>query len=66
MRITFNSSRRHATYGFYLKQPMLMCEVKLNQLLYKNTQLIKSLNRFIIYPFIQEYANIPAGEKYII
>ena len=39
---------------------MPMCELKLNQLLYKNTELINSLIRFTFYPFIQEYAFIPA------
>ena len=36
-----------------------MCEIKLNQLLHKNPELINRLYRFI-YPFNQEYALIPA------
>ena len=54
------------TYDYYLKPPMPMCEIKLNQLLYKTPQFTNSLNKFIIYPFIQEYADISAGEIYII
>ena len=66
LRITFISSHRHMTYDYYLKQPMPMCEMKLNYLLYKTAQLINSFNRFNIYPFFQENANISAGEKCII
>ena len=65
MRITF-SSRRHMKYDYYLKQPMPMCEIKLTQSLHKNPQVINSLNRFIIYPFIQEYVRISVGETYVI
>ena len=35
MRITFISSQRNMTY---LKQPMPMCEIKLNQILYKKNK----------------------------
>ena len=31
MRISFISSHRHMTYDKYLKQPMRMCEMKVNQ-----------------------------------
>ena len=30
-----------------------MCEIKINQILHKNPELKKSLNRFNFYPFIQ-------------
>ena len=58
-RTTFISSHRYMTYDYYKKQPMPMCEIKLNQLLQKNPEIIYSLNRFF-YPFIQEYAFILA------
>ena len=54
------------TYDYYLKPPMPMCEIKLNQLLHKTPQFTNSLNKIIIYPFIQECADISAGEIYII
>ena len=57
MRVTFISNHRHMKYDYYLKQPMPMCEIELNQLLHKNPELIDCLNRFI-YPFIQEYNHI--------
>ena len=57
MIITFFSS--HMTYDYYLKQPMPMCEIKLNQILHKNPQLINCPNRLIIYLLIQAYENIP-------
>ena len=66
MRITFVSSHRHMTYDYYLKQAKPMCEIKLNQILCKTPQVIKSFNIFNIYPFIQEYADSSAGENYII
>ena len=53
------------TYDYFLKQPMPLCEVKLNQILSKNPQLINSLNRFIIYRINQEYADVSAGENCI-
>ena len=46
-RNTYISSLRHMTYNYYLKQPMPMCEIKLNQVIYKNPQLINSPDRFV-------------------
>ena len=60
MRVTFISSHKYMTYDNYKKQPMPMCEIKLNQILYKNPELINSLNRCTIYPYIHEYAHFPA------
>ena len=40
---------------------MLMCEIKLNQLLYKNPQLRNIPIRFFICSFIKEFAYILAG-----
>ena len=42
-----------------------MFEIKLNQLLHKNPELINCLNKFIAYPFIEEYAHIPYSEIYL-
>ena len=52
LRITFASCRRFNTYNYYMKQPMPMCETKLNQLLHKKQELMKCRNRFITYPFV--------------
>ena len=53
MRITLISSYRHIIYVYYKKkQKLTMCEIKLNQFLYKIPPLINSLSRSIIYPFI--------------
>ena len=60
MRITFISNIRNLTYDYFLKQPMPMCEIKLNQPLHKNPEHINCLDRFIFHPFIQEYTHIPA------
>ena len=60
MRITFSSRHRRMAYDYFKKQPMLICEIKLNEFLLKNPELINSPNRNIIYPIIQEYAFIPA------
>ena len=40
------------TYEHYLQQPKSMLEWKLNALLAKNPELIRSLNRFHIHPLI--------------
>ena len=39
MRITFKSRIRHMTYDYYIEQRLLMCEIRLNQLLLKNRNL---------------------------
>ena len=36
---------------------MPLCEIELNQFLHKNPEFINSINRFIFYPFVQEYAH---------
>ena len=46
------------TYNYYIKQPMPMCEIKLNQLLHKNPELINCLNIFITYQFTAKYTQI--------
>ena len=65
LRIAFASCYRFMTYNFYIKQPMPMCEIKLNQLLHKNPEIINCLNRFLTYPFFTEYAHIPYSDKYL-
>ena len=44
---------------------MPMIEIKLNQLLHKNPQILIYLNSFITFAFIEEYAEIPYSEKYL-
>ena len=65
LRITFASCYRFLTYNYYIKQPMPMCEIKLNQLLHKNPELINCFDRFLTYPFINEFAHIPNSNYYL-
>ena len=58
MNITFISHLRNMTYEHYLQQPKSMLEWKLNVLLAKNPQLIKSLTRYHILPLIRKYRHI--------
>ena len=53
------------TYIYYRKQPMTVCDIKIIQILHKNPELINCLNRFIFYPFIEEYAHIPYSQNYL-
>ena len=55
-RITFSNSFRDMTYDHYLEQKILMCEVKLNQILAKNP-LTYRLNRFSSNPYTKIYTN---------
>ena len=57
MRTTFSSSFRDMTYDYYLKQPLPMCEIRLNQILAKNPRLIYRLVRYSIYPNTRKYTN---------
>ena len=43
MRITFGSSFRVMTYDYYLKQPLPLCEINLNEILARNPRLIYRL-----------------------
>ena len=47
------------------KQRLPMCEIKNNQKLLENSQLINHFKRFIIFPFIQGYTHIPVPENYL-
>ena len=57
MRITFSSSFRDNTYGYYLKQPKSKSEIRFNQILAKNPGLIYCLKRYSNYTFISKYTN---------
>ena len=54
MRVTFFSNHRYKTYDYYKERPMPICEIKLNQLLHKNPELIIFLSRFTILPFFSK------------
>ena len=45
------------THDYYLKQPMPMCEIKLNQILAKNARLIYRLYRYLSSPYTRKSTN---------
>ena len=45
MRFTFSSSYRDMPTDYYLKQPISLCEIRLNQILAKSPRAIDRLNR---------------------
>ena len=51
------------TNDYYIKQRLILCENKLNLLLYKNPRFLNCPRKVTIIPFFQEYAHIPAGKK---
>ena len=57
MRITLSSSFRDMAYDYYLKHPMRMCEIKLNQILAKNPRLVYRLDTYSIYPYTRKGPN---------
>ena len=57
MRVTFIGSFRDITYVYYLKQPLPLCEIKLNQILAKNWRLINRLYRYLSNPYIRNIAH---------
>ena len=59
MNIKTISGRCNITNKHYLKQPMFMCERKLNINNAKNPYLINSLNRFHNRPLMKKYSHIP-------
>ena len=63
MRITLISNFVFMTYDYYSEQPMPMCEIKLNQLLHKNQELINNLFRFTFHPPNQKYKHIRRREN---
>ena len=54
LNITSISDLRNMTYDYYLQQPKSLLEWKLNAILAKNTELLKSLNRSQIHPLIRK------------
>ena len=44
--ISFSSSFRHMTYNYYLKQPMPMCEIRLNEISAKNLRHLYRLSTY--------------------
>ena len=56
------SDRCNMTYKHYLKQPMHMCEIKLNEISAKNPSLINSLIRFHNHPLIRKFSHIPLND----
>ena len=59
MRITFTNTIRDMTYDYYLKQPKLMCEIKSNEMIARNPNLINFLNRNTTHLLIAKYSRIP-------
>ena len=47
------------TYEFYINQPMQSVELRLNMVVAKNPQLIKSLDQNKNHHLIREYSHIP-------
>ena len=58
MNITFISDLRNMTYEYYLQQPKTMLEWKLNAIVAKNPELLKSLNRSHNHPLFRKYQRI--------
>ena len=59
IRISFINSYRFMSYEHYLEQKMSMCEIKLNQILYRDSTLINLINRDLIHLLINHYDYIP-------
>ena len=59
MRNTFVSCIVHMTYEHYIKKPMAIGDIKLNQMLSRNHSLINYLNRNICHPIMRKYSIIP-------
>ena len=47
------------SYEYYIKQPMELVEIKLNQILAPNPNLINCLNRNTSHPLIRKSSQIP-------
>ena len=58
-RITFVSCIGQLTYEHYIKKPIPMVGINLNQILSRNPNLISDLNRTICHPILRNYINIP-------
>ena len=51
------------TYKHYIKQPKLMVEIKVNQILAQNPPLINGLDRHVNHPPIRKKSHIPFKNK---
>ena len=58
MNITTNIDKMYMTYDYYIKHPMSALELRLNMIISKNPNLIKSLNRSHIHLLIRKYCHI--------
>ena len=56
MNITTINDKMFMAYDYYINRPMPAVELKLNMIISKNPQLIKSLNRSHIHPLIRKYS----------
>ena len=59
MTINLISDRCNLTYEKYINQPMSMCERKINIIIARNPEKIKSLDRSKNHPLIIKYSHIP-------
>ena len=57
MRITF--ACKFMTYNYHIKQPMQAVEMKLNMIVAKKRNLLKSPKRFHNHALIKSYSHIP-------
>ena len=53
------SDKCNMTYKRYLKQPMHMCEIKLNMKIAQNPQLINSSDQSKNHPLMRKFFNFP-------
>ena len=58
-RNTFVSCIDHMTYESYIKKPISMGEINLNQTSFRNPNLINYLKRSNCHPIIRKYSNVP-------
>ena len=58
MIINTISCKCNMSYKYYINHPMSMLERRINMIIAKNPQLIKSLNRNINHPLIRKYSHI--------
>ena len=58
LNITTVNDKMYMTYDYYIKHPTPAVELKLNMIISKNPNLIKSLKRSHIHPLIRKYSHI--------
>ena len=59
LKIKTISNVSYMKYKYYLNQPKQLIERRLNMIIAKNPQLIRSLNRGCDHPLIRKYIHIP-------